>query len=224
MFFFKNLITKLMISFVSFDVFLSRCRCDLSYASQWSGFEPNQSIRFWLLGPNRTESKAQESNHWNFGSVRFLSGWNRLEPTQREYKKLLISSLRCGANIYMYMHVLYAACARDEKKFFFAKIIEPNRSFSKQFEFCKSDKNWAQLLALKLRQMLKLFATQYFDVLDVLTSSQAKKKQVTCFTVTLISTATLTEHDRLIARFFKYDDSDSEMIHLIHLLYDVSRG
>ncbi len=43
---------------------------------------------------------------------------------------------------------------------------------------------------------------------------------VTCFTVTLISTATLTE---LIARFFKYDDSDSEMIHLIYLLYDVSR-
>jgi hypothetical protein len=38
------------------------------------------------------------------------------------------------------------------------------------------------------------------------------------------STATLTGHDRLTARFFKYDDSDSEMIHLIYLLYDVSRG
>ncbi len=74
------------------------------------------------------------------------------------------------------MHVLYAACARDEKKIFLAEIIELNRSFSKLFEFCKSDENWAQLQALKLRQMLKLFATQYFDVLDVLASSQAKKK------------------------------------------------
>ncbi len=62
------------------------------------------------------------------------------------------------------MHVLYAACARDEKKFFFAEIIELNRSFWKQFEYCKSDENWAQLLVLKL-YMLKLFATQYFDVL-----------------------------------------------------------
>jgi hypothetical protein len=77
------------------------------------------------------------------------------------------------------MHVLYAACARDEK-FFFAKIIKLNRSFSKLFEFCKSDENWAQLQALKLRQMLKLFATQYFDVLDVLdvlVNSQTKKKK-----------------------------------------------
>ncbi len=30
MFFFKSLITKLMISFVSFNVFFSRCRCDFS--------------------------------------------------------------------------------------------------------------------------------------------------------------------------------------------------
>ncbi len=44
---------------------------------------------------------------------------------------------------------------------------------------------------------------------------------LTCFTVTLTSTATLTG---LTARFFKYDGSDSEMIHLIYLLYDVSRG
>jgi hypothetical protein len=51
-----------------------------------------------------------------------------------------------------------------------------------------------------------------------------KNKSITCFTVTLTSTATLTGHGRLIARFFKYDGSDSEMIHLIYLLYDVSRG
>jgi hypothetical protein len=48
------------------------------------------------------------------------------------------------------MHVLYAACARDGKKFFLAEIIELTFSFSKLFEFCKSDENWAQLLALKL--------------------------------------------------------------------------
>jgi hypothetical protein len=47
------------------------------------------------------------------------------------------------------------------------------------------------------------------------------KVVITCFTVTLTSTATLTG---LTARFFKYDDSDSEMIYLIYLLYDVSRG
>ncbi len=46
------------------------------------------------------------------------------------------------------------------KKIFFAEIIELNRSFQKLLEFCKSDENWAQLQALKLRQMLKLFATQ----------------------------------------------------------------
>jgi hypothetical protein len=39
------------------------------------------------------------------------------------------------------MHALYAACARDEKKFFFAEIIELDRSFQKLLEFCKSDEN-----------------------------------------------------------------------------------
>ncbi len=52
--------------------------------------------------------------------------------------------------MYIYMHVLYTACAHDEKKNLFAEIIELDRSFSKLFEFCKSDENWAQLLALKL--------------------------------------------------------------------------
>jgi hypothetical protein len=67
--------------------------------------------------------------------------------------------------------------ARAIKKKFLTEIIELNRSFSKLFEFCKSDKNSAQLQALKLRQMLKLFATQNFDVLNVLASSQAKKNK-----------------------------------------------
>jgi hypothetical protein len=47
-----------------------------------------------------------------------------------------------------------------KKNFFFVKFIELIRSISNPFEFCKSDEDWAQLLALKLRQMLKLFATQ----------------------------------------------------------------
>jgi hypothetical protein len=111
------------------------------------------------------------------GSIRFGLGFCRIESGKKEYEEiLLISSLSCVANKYIYMHLAYAACAHAKKKFFFVKFIELNCSFSKQFEFCKSDENWAQLLALKLRQMLKLFATQYFDVLDVLASSQAKKK------------------------------------------------
>jgi hypothetical protein len=57
------------------------------------------------------------------------------------------------------MHILYAAYARDEK-FFFGKIIKLILRFSKLFECCKSDENWAKLQALKLRQMLKQFATQ----------------------------------------------------------------
>ncbi len=73
----------------------------------------------------------------------------------------------------IYMHALYAACARDEKKVFFAKIIELDRSFQKLLEFCKSNENWAQLQALKLRRMLKLFATQ--QILMFLMFSLARK-------------------------------------------------
>ncbi len=80
----------------------------------------------------------------------------RIEFDKKEYEKIfLISSLSCVVNIYIYMHVLYVACAHKPKIFFFAEIIELNRSFSKHFKFCKSDENWARLLALKL----KLFAT-----------------------------------------------------------------
>jgi hypothetical protein len=69
------------------------------------------------------------------------------------------------------MHVLYTACAHDAKKTFFAQFIELDRSFSKQFEFCKSDENWAQLLALKLYANVEAIRyASYFDVLDVLIS------------------------------------------------------
>jgi hypothetical protein len=60
------------------------------------------------------------------------------------------------------MHLLYAACARDEKIFFFAKIIKLDRSFQKLFEFCKSDENWAQLLALKLYVNVEVIRNSMF--------------------------------------------------------------
>ncbi len=75
------------------------------------------------------------------------------------------------------MHLLYVACARDEKKFFFAKIIELDRSFSKLFEFCKTDENSATLLALYIIKNLNLLSTKCFYVLDVLASFQQKKNK-----------------------------------------------
>jgi hypothetical protein len=53
------------------------------------------------------------------------------------------------------MHVLYVACAHAKKNIF-VKFIELIRSIQNSFEFWKSDENWAQLQALKLR---------FFDVL-----------------------------------------------------------
>jgi hypothetical protein len=71
--------------------------------------------------------------------VRFGLVWvfTDLEPAKRVHTK----TLKCIVNIYIYMHALYAACARDEKNFFFAEIIELDRSFQKLLEFCKSDEN-----------------------------------------------------------------------------------
>ncbi len=107
--------------------------------------------------------ETQSMPVWFFAGsvpVRFGLIWviTDLEPAKRVHTK----TLRCIVNIYIYiyMHALYAACARDEKNFLFAENIELDRSFQKLLEFCKSDENWAQLQALKLRQMLKLFATQ----------------------------------------------------------------
>jgi hypothetical protein len=147
-----------------FSLILHLTHC---YVSEWVG-----SVRF----------------RFGFCRIGFLPGWNRhsadsirfdfeffrFRLKRQKLQKLLRLSWRCVTNKYIYMHLLYVACTRW-KFFFFAEIIELDRSFSKLFEFCKSDKNWAQLLALKLRKMLKLFATQCFDVLDVLASLQAKK-------------------------------------------------
>jgi hypothetical protein len=65
------------------------------------------------------------------------------------------------------MHLAYAACAHAKKKNF-VKFIELIRSISNPFEFCKSDENWAQLLALKLyafeaiRNLMLLLAYLFF--------------------------------------------------------------
>jgi hypothetical protein len=99
-------------------------------------------------------------NRIEVDSIRFDSISDRFEIEDKEYKKLLIWSFKCVANKYIYMHLAYAACTHAKKKISFVKFIELIRSISNSFEFCKSDKNWAQLLALKLRQMLKLFATR----------------------------------------------------------------
>ncbi len=54
-------------------------------------------------------------------------------------------------NIYIIVCCMYTACAHAKKNFFFVEFIELIRSIQNLFEFCKSDKNWAQLQALKLR-------------------------------------------------------------------------
>ncbi len=94
------------------------------------------------------------------GSIRFGSVSGRFGTEDKEYKRLLIWSFKCVVNKYIYMHLAYAACVHAKKKFFFVEFIELIRSISNPFEFYKSDENWAQLLALKLRQMLKIFATR----------------------------------------------------------------
>ncbi len=104
--------------------------------------------------PNRQET---ESTSIRFDSVRFLIG---SEPKTKSTKSSWSDLLRCVVNKYIYMHLAYAACAHAKKKFFFVEFIALIRSISNSFEFCKSDDNWAPLLALKLRQMLKLFATR----------------------------------------------------------------
>jgi hypothetical protein len=123
------------------------------YVSEWFG-----SVRI-RIGFCHTGSNPAPIRFF-VGSVRFGLGFCRIESDKKEYEEiLLISSLSCVANKYIYIHLAYAACAHAKKNFFCVKFIDLNCSFSKQFEFCKSDENWAQLLALKLRQMLKLFAT-----------------------------------------------------------------
>jgi hypothetical protein len=49
------------------------------------------------------------------------------------------------------MHLLYAACARDEKKFFLTEIIKLDRSFSKLFEFRKSDEKLSSVTRFEVK-------------------------------------------------------------------------
>jgi hypothetical protein len=110
----------------------------------------------------RTESNRKLRNQIIEISIRFDFCRFEIDRNRRKdnTKSDSWSSLRCEANIYIYIYACVVRSMRARwKKIFFAKIIELNRSFSKLFEFCKSNENWAQLQALKLRQMLKLFAT-----------------------------------------------------------------
>jgi hypothetical protein len=54
-------------------------------------------------------------------SIRFdsFSDFIDSNPSDKIYKELLRLSWRCVVNKYIYMHHLYAACARDEKAIFF---------------------------------------------------------------------------------------------------------
>jgi hypothetical protein len=110
------------------------------------------SISVLNFKPNRTECQETKSLNFRFGLSSFdlkSTEIDRKEYIQRRWNAYKMI-LRCVVNKYVYMHVLYTACARDEKIFFCAAIIELNRSFSKLLEFWKSDENWAQLRALKL--------------------------------------------------------------------------
>jgi hypothetical protein len=101
----------------------------------------NGSVRFGFchLGTEPVPVRFFDgSGSVRFDSVRVFTG---SEPSKRVRKALDLIFETWSLYIYIYMHVLYAACARDENFFFFAEIIELNRSFSKLFEFCKSDEN-----------------------------------------------------------------------------------
>jgi hypothetical protein len=93
-------------------------------------------------------------NRFRFDSI--WSGLLLIWNLQKEY----ISRRWHAWLINIYICILRTQHARTQKKIFFVEFIELIRSISNSFEFCKSDENWAQLQALKLRQMLKLFATR----------------------------------------------------------------
>ncbi len=89
-------------------------KLDRYYASEWFG-----SIRF-RFGFCWVEFLPDWNRH-SAGSIRFGSGFFRFRLKRQKIQKLLRLSWRCVANKYIYMHLLYVACARDEKKFFFCE-------------------------------------------------------------------------------------------------------
>jgi hypothetical protein len=101
--------------------------------------EPFESVPNSDFNSNRIVCQEIKSLKFRIDSISF--DLKSIETDKRVHTKTLKCIKRCIVNIYVYMHVLYAACAGDIKNFFFAKIIELYRSFSKLLEFCKSDEN-----------------------------------------------------------------------------------
>jgi hypothetical protein len=86
-----------------------------TYASEWVG-----SVRFrfgfcWI-------GSLPDWNRHSAGSIRFGFEFFRFRFKRQKIQKLLRLSWRCIANKYIYMHLLYVACARDKKNFFLRKL------------------------------------------------------------------------------------------------------
>ncbi len=105
---------------------------DCGYVSKWFDFNPNSMSRFQVSVWNQTEPKVKESNRLIFESVWSQLSRIQLKPKAKRYKKLMISSLRCVANIYIYMHASYTACARAKKNFI-CKIYKTKLMFQLLF-------------------------------------------------------------------------------------------
>jgi hypothetical protein len=65
--------------------FIVKFIIDLITPRNDSGFKPNRPVWFRFLVSTKSNQIDKKPNHWNFDSVRFLSIWNRLKPTQKEY-------------------------------------------------------------------------------------------------------------------------------------------
>jgi hypothetical protein len=100
---------------------------------------PNQTVRFGFEPKTGTEPNRKLKNQTIDISVWF--GSRRFETSTNRQQKSTYEDVQMHSYIYIYMHALYAACARDEKIFFFAENIELDCSFQKLLEFCKSDEN-----------------------------------------------------------------------------------
>ncbi len=110
----------------------------------------------WVGSMFRFETDPNRKSRTRIIQFRFGSISTHFEPSWNQQKRYLWDAQL----INIYICISYTLHARAMKILFFAKIIELDRSFQKLLEFCKSNENWAQLLALKLRRMLKLFAIQ----------------------------------------------------------------
>jgi hypothetical protein len=109
---------------------ISRMKEDI-HSREWQSW----SLRCLLVSnANTYVSKWVDSVRFRFGFcwVEFLPDWNRhsvdsirfdseffrFRFKRQKIQKLLRLSWRCVVNKYIYMHLLYVACARYEKNFF----------------------------------------------------------------------------------------------------------